>query len=81
MSDDLAVIQQTLGLAEDDALFVLELCDMLDREDLIAEHGYPKDSPSGRNLASKLQEIDYRARLEALAEAEGADAALLQTLA
>lgn len=81
MSDELAVIQNTLGIDEEDALFVLELCDMLDREDLIAAHGYPKDTPTGRDLPSLLTDAGYRARLIALAETEGAREELLEALA
>lgn len=81
MSDDLTVIQQTLGLDEDDALFVLELCDMLEREDAIAAHGYPKDTPMGRDLAARLEDTNYRRRLRELAQTDGASPRLLEALA
>ena len=78
--DDIEVIVNALGLDEESALFVLELCDMLDREDAIASHGYPKDSPTGRELAARLADTDFRVRLRALAAAEGASAQILASI-
>ncbi len=69
--NDLDIVMQVLGVDEGVALEVLELCSILDQEDAIAQHGYPKDTPQGRKLSFKLADPAYLARLRALASSEG----------
>ena len=69
--NDLELVMTALGVDEDAAYRILELCDVLNREDEVARYGYAKDTPRGRELAARLDEPDYRARLHDLAESEG----------
>lgn len=69
--NDLELVMQVLDLDEDNAFAVLELCDVLEREDAIALHGYPKDSPRDRDLGACLADERYRQRLRELIKSEG----------
>lgn len=65
--DDIAAV---LGLDVEDAAIVLDLCVFLDEEDVIATHGYARDTPRGRDLQARLREPRFRARLLLLAQEE-----------
>lgn len=78
--NELNLLQTLFAVDEDVAFELLQLCDMLAREDAIAAHGYPKDTPAGRDLRALVNDAAYVARLVELAAREDASAAARSAL-
>ena len=78
--NELELIASTFAISDDDAMIVLELVDLLWREDLVAEAGYARDSPTTRDLATYLARPPVLHRLSALARVEGLGTALVSAI-